>query len=310
MDMSAKKDVAPELSQHELVLTRVFDAPRALVYKMWTDPEHLARWWGPHKFTTPVCELDVRPGGVSRIHMRGPDGTIYPMTSVYQEVVNDQRLVCRSSPLDEQGQPLFEVEHTVTFVEQDGRTTLTLHVRVVKATDKAAPYLAGMKAGWTQSLERLAENVATETGRLVIERTFDAPVATVWKALTDKDTMRQWSFGINDFKPEVGFEFTFDAEDKGVKYIHRCVVTDVIPQQRLAYTWRYEGYAGNSLVTIELFAEENKTRLRLTHEGLETFPATAAFARENFVQGWTAIIGSSLKSFVEGPGDQSSTADR
>ncbi|HZJ39251.1 MAG TPA: SRPBCC domain-containing protein, partial [Chthoniobacterales bacterium] len=77
-------------------------------------------------------------------------------------------------------------------------------------------------------------------------------------------------------------------------------VTEVIPQKKIAYTWRYKGEVGDSLVTMELFPESNMTRLRLTHEGLETFPKTAAYARKNFEAGWSAIIGTELKNFVEG----------
>jgi uncharacterized protein YndB with AHSA1/START domain len=144
----------------ELVLTRVLDAPRRLVFKVWTDPRHVAQWWGPHCFTNPVCELDVRPGGAIRIHMCGPDGTIYPMTGVYQEVVEPERLVFTSAVPDEKGQPLFEVRTTVTFAEQAGKTTLTLQARVVQSSPGAERHLDGMEAGWTQSLERLAEQVA------------------------------------------------------------------------------------------------------------------------------------------------------
>ena len=132
-----------------------------------------------------------------------------------------------------------------------------------------------------------------------IERTFNAPVARVWKALTEREEMRQWYFDLKEFRPEVGFEFAFVIEHEGVNYDHRCKITEVIPQKKLAYTWRYEGHEGDSLVTFELFAENDKTRLKLTHNGLETFPKTSAFARENFVKGWTEIIGSELKKFVE-----------
>jgi uncharacterized protein YndB with AHSA1/START domain len=132
-----------------------------------------------------------------------------------------------------------------------------------------------------------------------VERTFNAPVARVWKALTDVDQMRQWYFDLKKFKPEVGFEFGFVVEHDGNTYDHRCRITEVIPQKKIAYTWRFEGHEGNSLVTIELFPEGEKTRLKLTHEGLETFPKTPAFARENFEKGWTQIIGSELKKFVE-----------
>src|ERR1700694_2050355 len=134
---------------------------------------------------------------------------------------------------------------------------------------------------------------------VVIERTFTAPVARVWKALTVAGEMKQWYFDLKEFKPEVGFGFEFTVEHKGVTYCHLCKITEVIPQKKLAYTWRYKGHEGDSLVTFELVAAGDKTRLKLTHEGLETFPKTAAFARENFVEGWTALIGSSLKEFVE-----------
>ena len=137
------------------------------------------------------------------------------------------------------------------------------------------------------------------TEAVVIERTFNAPVARVWKALTDADEMRVWYFDLKEFKPEVGFEFEFTVEHEGTKYHHLCKITEVIPQKKIAYTWRYAGEEGNSLVTFELFAEGGKTRLKLTHDGLETFPKLPAYAKTNFEKGWTEIIGSSLKQYVE-----------
>ena len=138
----------------------------------------------------------------------------------------------------------------------------------------------------------------------VIERTFNAPVEKVWKAITDKDQMKQWYFDIAAFKPEVGFEFRFEASNEGKTYLHLCKITEVVAGKKLAYSWRYDGHEGNSFVTFELFAEGDKTRLKLTHEGLETFPADKPdFAKENFVAGWTQIIGTNLKEFVEGIAD-------
>ena len=137
------------------------------------------------------------------------------------------------------------------------------------------------------------------TEEITIERTFEAPVAQVWNALTDVEQMRQWYFDLKEFKPEPGFEFEFVVEHEGVSYHHLCRVTEVIPQQRIAYTWRYKGEPGDSLVTFELLPEGNETRLKLTHKGIETFPKTPAYARKNFEAGWTAIIGSELKEFVE-----------
>jgi uncharacterized protein YndB with AHSA1/START domain len=137
------------------------------------------------------------------------------------------------------------------------------------------------------------------TEAVVIERTFNAAVARVWEALTDADEMRVWYFDLKEFKPEVGFEFEFTVEHEGTRYHHLCKITEVIPQKKIAYTWRYAGEEGDSLVTFELFADGDKTRLKLTHEGLETFPKLPAFARTNFEKGWTEIIGSSLKQYVE-----------
>ena len=138
---------------------------------------------------------------------------------------------------------------------------------------------------------------------VIVERTFNAPVARVWKALTDVEEMQRWYFDLKEFEPEVGFEFEFIVEHEGVKYHHLCKITEVIPQKKLAYTWRYKGHEGNSLVTFELFAEGEKTRLKLTHEGLETFPKLPAFARENFKQGWTSIA-SELQQFLEKDADE------
>jgi uncharacterized protein YndB with AHSA1/START domain len=111
--------------------------------------------------------------------------------------------------------------------------------------------------------------------------------------------MRVWYFDLKEFKPEVGFEFEFTVEHEGNRYHHLCKITEVIPQKKLAYTWRYADEDGSSLVTFELFGEGDKTRLKLTHEGIETFPKTAAYARKNFETGWTTLIGAELKQFVE-----------
>lgn len=151
---------ATEPAQQELVMTRIFDAPREVVFKAWTDPERLKLWWGPTGFTNPVCELDVRPGGAIRIHMRAPNGIVYPMTGVYREIVEPERLVFSSSALDDKGNPLFEILNTVTFAEHGGKTKLTVHAKVMMATPAGAPHLAGMEMGWSLTLDRLAEYVA------------------------------------------------------------------------------------------------------------------------------------------------------
>jgi uncharacterized protein YndB with AHSA1/START domain len=134
---------------------------------------------------------------------------------------------------------------------------------------------------------------------VVIERTLNAPVERVWNALTHVDQMRQWYFNLKEFKAEVGFEFEFVIEHDGNRYHHLCRVAEVIPKKRIAYTWRYKNVPGDSLVTFELSAQGDTTRLKLTHSGIETFPETPAYARKNFEAGWTQIVHSELRQFVE-----------
>lgn len=134
----------------------------------------------------------------------------------------------------------------------------------------------------------------------IIERVLNAPVEKVWQAITDEHQMRQWYFDLPGFKAEVGFEFRFNGGPDGRVYVHLCRVTEVVPGRSIAYTWRYEGYEGESLVTWELFDEDGKTRVKLTHTGLESFPASNPdLAKANFVAGWTHIVGTSLKEYTE-----------
>ena len=134
----------------------------------------------------------------------------------------------------------------------------------------------------------------------VIERTFNAPGNLVWEAITDKNKMKEWYFDLAEFKAEPGFVFEFTAGDETRQFLHHCEVREVIPGKKLVHSWRYPGYEGDTLVTWELFEDGGKTRLKLTHEGLETLPANNPdFAKEKFAQGWTHIVGTSLKEFVE-----------
>ena len=133
----------------------------------------------------------------------------------------------------------------------------------------------------------------------VIERTYNAPVDKVWQAITDKDKMKLWYFDLAAFKPEVGFEFTFTGGTEENKYLHLCKITEAVPGKKLTYSWKYDGYVGESFVTFELSGEGDKTNLKLTHAGLETFPPNPDFAKHNFEEGWTYIIGKSLPEYLE-----------
>lgn len=135
---------------------------------------------------------------------------------------------------------------------------------------------------------------------IVIERLLNATVEKVWQAITDKEEMKQWYFDLAAFQPEVGFKFQFTGgHEDGIQYTHLCEVTEVIPNEKLTYSWRYEGYAGISFVTFELFKKESKTLLRLTHRGIDSFPDNPDFAIHNFEAGWNEIIGNSLKKYID-----------
>jgi uncharacterized protein YndB with AHSA1/START domain len=143
----------------EVCLTRRFAASPELVFAAWIEPKQLAKWWGPKGFTNPVCQVDARIGGAMMIDMRSPDGVVYPMTGRFITIDRPHRLVFVTAAIDECGKPMFEVKNTVNFTEIRVGTEISLVARVIKTTNAAPQYLAGMSKGWCQSLDRLSEFV-------------------------------------------------------------------------------------------------------------------------------------------------------
>ncbi len=146
-----------ETADREIVATRVFDAPRELVFQMFTDPKHVVHWWGPNGFTLTIHEMDVRPGGVWRFIMHGPDGVDYPNKITYFEIVKPGRLVYDHG---EEGQPgYFHV--TVTFEDQERKTKLSMQMLFKTAAEReqvVEKYNA--VEGLNQTLGRLEEYLA------------------------------------------------------------------------------------------------------------------------------------------------------
>lgn len=132
----------------------------------------------------------------------------------------------------------------------------------------------------------------------VIEKIYQSPIGRVWEVLTKPAQMRQWYFHqLQHFEPVIGFRFEFTND--GSAYQKKWTVTDVVDTKKLAHDWSYDGYPGRSEVTFELFDEGEKTRLRLTHTGLASFPEDPHFARERFESGWENILGNNLNNFLE-----------
>ena len=153
--MSVASDGGTRLQERELKIIRVFEAPRRVVFRAWVDAKQLAQWWGPSGFTNPICEVDAHPGGALRIVMRAPDGVEHQMQGVFREVVEPERLVFTNRALGPNGETLLEGLTSVTFTEQEGKTTMTLETSAVALVARAGTMLDGMNEGWNQSLERL-----------------------------------------------------------------------------------------------------------------------------------------------------------
>ena len=163
----AKNNVISKRGKQEIVITRVFDAPRELVWKAWTDPKHFKSWWGPKDYTCPFCEMDLRVGGRYLNCMRSPEGQEYWSTGIYREIIPMERIVFTDCFADEKGNvvpashyglsPDFPLEMlvTVTLENQDGKTKITLkHTGIPTGPDSE-----GAQQGWNESFEKLAESL-------------------------------------------------------------------------------------------------------------------------------------------------------
>jgi uncharacterized protein YndB with AHSA1/START domain len=166
--MAARPSAAEKPEERDLVITRVFDAPRSLVFEAWTRPEHLMRWWAPAGCTTAFCKVDPRPGGVFHYCMRFAAGQEIWGRGAYREIVRPERIVYVDSFADADGNPVPPTHYgmsagypaeslvTVTFTEHAGKTTLTLR----HSLPGQFPERDGMQPGWNQMLDRLAAHLA------------------------------------------------------------------------------------------------------------------------------------------------------
>lgn len=286
---SASPATSPATPDPEFVFTRVFDAPRDLVWKAFTEPERLMRWWGPKGFKMLACKVDLRSSGVFHYGMRMPNGHEMWGQWVYREIVPPERLVTVVSFTDPEGNivrhPMsavwpLEVLHTMTLSEHDGKTTLTVHAVPINATEEErTTFAAGLKsmdAGFTGTLDQLAAylaktgpslTVTTPSDReIVMTRVFDAPRRLVFEAMTKPEHMKHW-FGPRGFTlPVCEVDFRVggawrsvllkpDGKEMGMRGVYK----EINAPERFVSTESFDDFPGESLNTLTFVEHDGKT---------------------------------------------------
>jgi len=284
-----------ETASREIATTRVFDAPRDLVFDAWTDPQHVAQWWGPNGFTTTTQSMDVRPGGEWIFVMHGPDGTDYKNHIVYREVVRPERLV-----YDHVSGPLFRA--TVTFEAEGEKTRLRMQMlfETAELRKKVAEEFGAVE-GLEQTLNHLGERVTKMAAEeFVITREFDAPRDLVFAAWTEPERLAQWwgpkGFTVKvanvDLRPGGMFHYGMVAPD-GSEMWGKFIYREITPPERMVFIVSFSDENGGTtrhpmaptwpremLNTVTLTEHGDKTTLTLrssayaaTEEERATFKA-------------------------------------
>lgn len=279
--MTASNAIADPMTDdaRSIVQSRLFDAPRELVFAAFTNPEHISNWWGPRGFTTTTHEIDFRPGGTWRFVMHGPDGTDYLNKIVYREIVKPERLVYAHAGEGDTADIHFSV--TVTFEEQGDKTLLTMRslFDTAAARNRVVEEFGAIEGG-KQTLERLGEQIARMVDEpFRISRTFDAPRELVWRAWTDAEHLVHW-FGPKGFPmfhakndPREGGTFHYGLRmPNGGDMWGRWTYREIVPPRRLVFISSFSNEAGElahapfaddwpleMLTTITLVEEGGKT---------------------------------------------------
>ncbi len=300
--MSAETANKTTTADREIVTTRVFDAPRELVWEAWTNPQHVVNWWGPRGFTITIEEMDVRPGGVWKHTMHGPDGTDYANKSIFKEVVKPERIVY-SHGGGKKGGPGIHFEMTWTFEAVGEKTRVTLrHVFATAADRDRVVKEFGAVEGAKQTLDRLGEHL-TQMGKnppaqpagqtVVVTRVFDATAETVFDAWLDPAVASRWLFATPKGKMKrveidarVGGKFVIAEQRSEMLAEHLGTYLEIDRPRRLVFEF---GCTPNpsavTRVTVDIKAHGARCELTLTHEGV--WPDY----RERVTSGWTMVLG-------------------
>jgi uncharacterized protein YndB with AHSA1/START domain len=286
MAMSQTSDHAGEMRPKPLVISRTFPAPRALVFRAWSNADHLRRWFSPDGCTVPEATVDFRPGGVFDILMRTCDGQNYWSRGTFVEVVSPERLVFTSA-VAVGGACKFTVHTTVMFEELDFGTRMTVRQEYDILDPDFGAAVAGASEGWRTTLDKLEREIAriqaaqqrsAVHATFSLERTYDAAPATVFHALTNRAAKERWFTGGDDctiveramdVRPG-GREWLKGRWKSGSVHTFDAIYFDVVSNARLVYA--YEMHLDDrkisvSLATMELHAAGAGTRLTVTEQG-------------------------------------------
>ncbi len=300
-----------------LELSRVFPAPRELVFKAWSTAEHLKRWFSPSILTVPDATIDFRAGGVFDLCMRMPDGQDSWMRGHFTEVTPPERLAF-DTVVEIAGAPRFAVKTIVTFASEGAGSRMSVHQSYVIHDANFSGAVAGAAEGWRSTLDKLEKEVerlkagdkaAVVHGSFSVERTYDAPPAAVYRALTDKDAKARWFAGGDDWTL---LEREMDVRDggrervrgrwaSGVTTTFDAIYHDVVPDKRLVYTYVMhldDAKISASLATMEISAAGKGARLLVTEQGAFLDGYDDAGKREH----GTGMLLDMLGDFLKQPG--------
>jgi len=300
---------------------RTVDAPRALVFKVWTDPEHLSRWWGPRGFATITKSMDTRPGGQWRYTMRGPDGREYENLITYLEFAPPSRVSYKHGG-DKETEPInFRVD--VEFFDEGGRTRIVMRMSFPSAEARELVIKEyGALDGASQTMARLGEHLAAISAgggagdTFEVNAVYNAPLEALWNAWTDRDQLMKW-FGPKgtsisacslDLKPGGVFHYCIKTPD-GKDMWGRWLFREIVPEERLVYVSSFSDPQGGvtrapfkdewppemlSIVTFVPHAGTGRgSVVTIRWEPLNpTFGEKATFerSRDSMRQGWTGTF--------------------
>ena len=313
--MTEKNKSEATVTEKEMIIIRVVDAPRELVWNAWVDPQQVAKWWGPKGFSTTIHEMDVKPGGIWRLTMHGPNGTDFPNESYFVEVIKHEKIVFEHTGSKAGKSSDANFRSTWTFEDLGGKTRITLTNAFV--TSEALQHVIktyGAVEGGKQTLGRLAEQVEKASSKeFVITRVFDAPWELVFKAWTEPERIAKW-FGPKgvtvksakmDLRPG-GSLHTCMATPDGHEMWGKMVYREILPPEKLVYINSFSDEKGGltrhpmsatwpleMLTTVVLKDMGGKTELTLTWvpinstaEEIATFEAGMA----GMTGGWTGTF--------------------